>query len=277
MAEVRIGTCSWTSDAWWGRVYRPGTPDGERLAVYARLYDTVEVDATYYRTPPPAVVDGWRRKSPDGFRFAVKFPRDLLDPTRDVDRDGVDRFVSVARRLGPKLGPLLLQFPPGFRPGRGDGVLAALLECLDPGLACAVELRNVGWFRGEAGERLTGRLRDAGAALVWSYLTYLDVPPWRTADFVYLRFIGDHETVPAERHGEVRVDRRAETERWAARLRAADHLARPSYAFFNNHYAGFAPESANEFRRILGLPPVDYGRFARGPRTLDDVLAVGDP
>ncbi|EQD33790.1 protein containing DUF72 [mine drainage metagenome] len=112
-------------------------------------------------------------------------------------------------------------------------------------------------------------------ALTWAYLTYLDIPPWRTADFVYLRFIGDHEAIPADRHGEVRVDRHAETERWAARLRAEDALTRPSFVFFNNHYAGFAPESVNDFRVALGLVPVDYGRFARAARRLDEPFPAG--
>jgi uncharacterized protein YecE (DUF72 family) len=270
MAEVRIGTCSWTADAWWGRVYRPGTPDSDRLGVYARLYDTVEVDATYYRPPAPSVVDGWRRKTPEGFRFALKCPRELLDPRRGPDRAGLAEFVRLAGRLGPKLGPILLQFSPGFRPGRSERFLDDLLEALAPEVAWSIELRDAGWYRGEAGAALARRLGDRAIALTWSYLSYLDVPPWRTADFVYLRFIGDHDTIPPERLGEVRVDRRAETERWAARLRAADDLVRPSYVFFNNHYAGFAPDSANDFRVALGLAPVDFGRYVRGARRLDD-------
>jgi uncharacterized protein YecE (DUF72 family) len=267
--ELRVGCSSWTSEAWSGRVYPRGLPDGERLSVYAKLFDTVEVDSTYYRAPPTGMVVGWRQKTPEGFVFALKFPRDLLDPKTGVDPEKVAAFLASARRLEQKLGAILLQFPPWVRPGRAQEFLSELLGRLEPGLRYAVEVRDAGWFRGAAREWLLRTLSDRGAALTWSYLTYVDVPPERTADFVYLRFIGDHDTVPAETHGEVRVDRSAETAKWAAHVRALGESARTVLVFFNNHYEGFAPASVNAFRTALGLAPVDVGRFARGARRLD--------
>lgn len=112
-------------------------------------------------------------------------------------------------------------------------------------------------------------LTDRRIALTWSYLTYVDVPPERTTDFVYLRFIGDHDTIPAETHGEVRVDRSSVTALWAARLRDLRDTAQMAFVFFNNHYAGFAPASVNQFRVEMGLAPIDTGRLARGARRLD--------
>jgi uncharacterized protein YecE (DUF72 family) len=268
--ELRIGCSSWTSEAWAGRVYPKGLPDGDRLGVYAKLFDTVEVDATYYRSPAAGMVVGWRRKTPAGFLFTLKFPRDLLDPKEPVDRDGIAAFLSAARHLEEKLGAIVLQFPPWVRPGRAEAFLTDLLDALEPGPRYAVELRDAGWYRGETAERLLRTLRDRKAALVWSYLTYVDVPPERTSDFVYLRFIGDHTTVPAERHGEVRIDRSSVTALWAARLRDLHDTAQTAFVFFNNHYAGFAPASVNEFRAAMGLPPIDTGRWARGARRLDD-------
>jgi uncharacterized protein YecE (DUF72 family) len=269
-AELRIGCSSWTSDAWWGRVYPKGLPDGERLSLYARLFDTVEVDTTYYRSPSRALVSGWRRKTPDGFVFTLKFPRDLLDPKTPVDPAKVAEFTEVAQLLGPKLGPILLQFPPWVKPGRAMTFLSTLLDALDPNLRYAVELRDAAWFGGEPWARLEQELTQRRMALAWSYLTYVEIPPVRTADFVYLRFIGDHDTIPAETHGEIRADRSKETARWAERLRAQLAGARAAYVFFNNHYAGFAPASANEFRVDMGLPPVDTGRYARSARRLDE-------
>jgi uncharacterized protein YecE (DUF72 family) len=267
--ELRIGCSSWTSDAWAGRVYPRGLPDGERLSVYARLYDTVEVDSTYYRTPPEGMVVGWRRKTPPDFRFTLKFPRDLLDPKQPVDGEKVAAFLAAARRLEEKLGAILLQFPPWVRPGRSQEFLTTLLGTLEPGPRYAVELRDAGWFRGETRDWLVRALTERHVALAWSYLTYVDVPPERTGDFVYLRFVGDHDTIPAETHGEVRVDRSAVTALWAARLRDIHDTAQMAFVFFNNHYAGFAPASVNEFRAEMGLPPIDHGKYARGGRRLD--------
>jgi uncharacterized protein YecE (DUF72 family) len=268
--ELRVGCSSWTSESWAGRVYPKGLPDGERLSVYARLFDTVEVDSTYYRSPPAAMVVGWRRKTPPEFRFTLKFPRDLLDPKVPVDPEKVASFLDAARRLDEKLGAVLLQFAPWVKPGRARDFLGALLDALDPGLRYAVELRDAGWFQGETREWLLKNLTDRRIALAWSYLTYVDVPPERTTDFVYLRFIGDHDTIPAETHGEVRVDRSPVTSLWAARLKDIHDTTQMAFVFFNNHYAGFAPASVNEFRAEMGLPPIDTGRIARGARRLDD-------
>jgi len=257
-ARLRIGCSSWTSDSWWGTIYPADLAPGERLAAYARIFDTVEVDSSYYRDPGAFLVRRWARTAPEGFTFTMKFPRDLLDPKQPVDREAIAAFESHAKELGAKLGPLLLQFPPWAKPSLAGRFLSELLDSLDPTLRYAVELRDSGWYRGETGELLLRQLRDGRAALAWSCLTYLDVPPELTSDFVYLRFIGDHTTVPAETHGALRVDRGPETRLWAARVNAVRDRVGTVFAFFNNHFAGFAPASANLFRKELGLQPVDF-------------------
>ena len=257
-ARLRIGCSSWTSEAWWGKVYPPDLPPGERLSVYARSFDTVEVDSSYYRDPGAFLVRRWARATPEGFVFALKFPRDLLDPKRPVDREAVAAFESHARALGPKLGPLLLQFPPWVKPARASTFLRELLATVDPGLRYAVELRDAGWYQGATLAALLQELSERRFALAWSFLTYLEIPPELTTDFVYLRFIADHTTVPADRHGELRVDRTPQTRLWAGRVAGVRERVENVFAFFNNHYAGFAPASANQLREELGLEPVRY-------------------
>ena len=264
-ARLRIGCSSWTSEAWWGRVYPAELPPGERLAAYARRYDAVEVDTSYYRDPGAYLVRRWARATPDGFAFTLKFPRDLLDPAGPVDREAVASFESHARELGPKLGAVVVQFPPWATPRRTERFLDELLATVDPAIRYAVELRDAGWYVDPMRGSLLRRLRDRGCALVWSYLTYLDVPAEVTADMVYLRFIGDHTTVPADRHGELRVDRSAETRLWAARTRSVLDQVANVFAFFNNHFAGFAPASVNLFRQEMGLEAVDYAPADPGP------------
>jgi uncharacterized protein YecE (DUF72 family) len=267
-AEVRIGTSSWTSDAWWGRVYPEGTAPGDRLGLYARLFDCVEVDATYYTMPARRMVEGWYERTPPGFLFTLKVTRDLLDPKRPVDSEKLQRFVSTAQILKEKLGPLLLQFPPWVKPGRSTEYLWELLSTLPPGPRYAVELRDSGWFSGDTRDRLLREFRDRSITLTWASLSYVEIPPEMTSDEVYLRFIGDHTSIPAETHGEIRADRTVETARWAERLRNVSRDLRRALVFFNNHYAGFAPESVNLFRELMGLPPVPYDRWVvGGPKT----------
>jgi uncharacterized protein YecE (DUF72 family) len=256
--KVRIGASSWTSDTWWGRVYPKSLADAERLGWYARRYDTVEVDSTYYRPPPATMVSSWARRTPPGFRFSVKMFRDYLDPKKPVAPEKLGAFTHVARRLGEKLGPILLQFSPWVTPGRAEGFLRETLSALEPGLSYAVELRDAGWYRGETFERLLAQLRDRNVALAWSYLTYVDVPAEVTSNYLYVRFIGDHTTVPEERHGEVRVDRSAVLEAWAERVRSRLNTVEQAFVYFNNHFQGFAPASVNAFREWMGMSPVRY-------------------
>ena len=272
--RLRTGCSSWTSDSWWGRVYPVGMKDGDRLVRYSRLYDTVEVDSTYYRPPTAFMVRRWASVTPEDFVFTLKFPRDLLDPKRPVERAQIDAFLVAARLLGPKLGPILLQFPPWVKPGRAGRFLSEILDALDPSLRYCVELRDAGWFRGETWTGLSAELEHRRIALAWSYLTYVDVPPELTADFVYLRFIGDHTTVPDETHGEIRVDRTPELKRWAGRLKGVAEKIDNGFVFFNNHFAGFAPESVNQFRHEMDLPKVEY-RTADGPAKRDGQTRLG--
>ncbi|MCI4353691.1 MAG: DUF72 domain-containing protein [Thermoplasmata archaeon] len=264
VAELRTGTSSWTSEAWWGRVYPEGTPPSDRLGLYARLFDCVEVDATYYTLPARRMVEAWYARTPAEFLFALKLTRDLLDPKKPVNAEKLKEFVAAALTLHEKLGPILLQFPPWVKPGRSTQFLSDLLSVLPPGPTYAVELRDAGWFLGETRERLLRDLRDQHITLAWASLNYVEIPPELTSDEIYLRFIGDHTSIPAETHGEVRADRTAETKRWADRVSARSSELIRALVFFNNHYAGFAPESVNLFRELLGLPTIAYRRFVEG-------------
>ena len=253
---LRTGCSSWTSEAWSGRFYPAGLPGADRLRYYARRFDTVEVDATFYRDPGPGMARRWAAVTPEGFLFALKMPRDLLDPRHPAEPEALGRFLTTARALGRKLGPILLQFPPSFTPRPHRRFLDALLDRLPPGPRYAVELRHTGWFSEPHFGGLTRRLAELGIALTWSYLTYLAVPAEITTGFVYLRFIGDHTTVPASVHGAIRIDRTEAVRHWAGPARAALQDGREVYAYFNNHFAGFAPESVNLFRREMELPPI---------------------
>jgi uncharacterized protein YecE (DUF72 family) len=91
--------------------------------------------------------------------------------------------------------------------------------------------------------------------MVWNETEYVETVPEVTADFVYLRFIGDRSL---DRLGAIQIDRTPEMKRWAERLRQVEgHVAR-AYVLFNNHFAGLGPASADAFRRILGLPGVPF-------------------
>ena len=112
---IRIGTSGFSYDDWLGPVYPAGLPARDQLAFYAREFSTVELNVTYYRVPDARTVEGWARKTPDDFLFAVKAYQGLTHERTEPDFAG---FVSALQPLleAGKLGCVLAQFPYSFHP-----------------------------------------------------------------------------------------------------------------------------------------------------------------
>lgn len=163
MAELWCGTASWSEESWEGVFYPPGTAPADYLTYYATQFDTVEANVTYYRIPGRRMVEGWSQKTPVDFRLSAKFPRSIVhagdgprpDPETLLVRkkvgEEVESFLESMDMLGPKCGPLVLQFPyfnrqvfPGIEPflERLDGFLDSLPDRFRYG----VEIRNRNWL-----------------------------------------------------------------------------------------------------------------------------------
>jgi uncharacterized protein YecE (DUF72 family) len=242
VGAVRIGCSGWVYDHWRDRVYPDGLPQRRWLEHYATLFDTVEVNATFYRLPRRDTVAAWVEGTPAGFVFAVKASRYLthVKRLRDLGR-GLERFYACIEPLvgSPKLGPVLWQLPENFH--RDDERLAGALERLPPGRHC-FEFRHESWFRPD----VYGLLREHGAALVVG-----DTParPFQahelTADWAFVRF---HQGRRGRRGNY--SDR--ELAGWAERL-AAWRTRADVYAYFNNDWEGFAVRNALSMRDLLGV------------------------
>jgi uncharacterized protein YecE (DUF72 family) len=235
---VRIGCSGWNYRHWRDLVYPRSLPARRWLAHYATLFDTVEVNATFYRLPSAAAVQGWVEATPPGFLFAVKASRFLTHQKRLTDMgEPVRRFYERIDPLvrSPKLGPVLWQLPASFR--RDDERLAQALGRLPPGRHC-FEFRHESWFVAE----VYALLRRHGVALV------IGDEPTRTfqtreltADFTYLRFHGGG--------GDGNYSHR-QLAAWARRIeewRAEVDV----YAYFNNDWRAFAVENALWLRERL--------------------------
>ena len=162
MRPVRIGCSGWNYPHWRERVYPKGLPQRRWLEHYASLFDTVEINNTFYRLPRREAVASWVAETPADFVFAVKASRYLTHVKRlqDLDR-GVERFYERIEPLvrSAKMGPVLWQLPPTFR--RDDERLARALERLPRGRHC-FEFRHESWFVPATYELL----QSNGAALV---------------------------------------------------------------------------------------------------------------
>jgi uncharacterized protein YecE (DUF72 family) len=132
----------------------------------------------------------WASMTPDGFRFAAKFPRSITHEKRlsSESEKELRYFLHVMRPLSRKLSALLLQLPPSLTAKEGLKKLEALIHMLDPDFRYAIEVRNISWFDNKDFYKL---LSKNNICLAWSQLDIIQTPPELTSDFMYLRFIGD--------------------------------------------------------------------------------------
>jgi uncharacterized protein YecE (DUF72 family) len=237
---VRIGCSGWNYAHWRERVYPKGLPPRRWLEHYATLFDTVEVNTTFYRLPTRSAVAGWVEQTPKSFLFTVKASRYLTHIKRLTDMEsGVARYYERIEPLveSGKLGPVLWQLPENFR--RNDERLAAALEHLPQGRHC-FEFRHASWFE----EEVYALLRERGVALVIG-----DNPkrPFQTheltADWTFIRFHYGHRG----RNGNYSE---RELEEWKRRI-AAWRARVDVYAYFNNDWEGYAVKNALWLRNRL--------------------------
>lgn len=243
MNEVRIGCSGWSYRDWRERFYPSGTPASRWLAHYATVFDTVEVNATFYRLPNPGSVRGWAEQVPDGFLFAVKGSRYLthMKRLRDIG-PGLQRFwrgIEPLREAG-KLGPVLWQLPEALE--RDDETLAAALAELPKADHC-FEFRHPSWFARD----VYALLEEHGASLALGDDGRRALPPASPVGrLAYLRL-----HYGSRGRGGNYSDRELET--WRRRI-AAWRSRRPVFAYLNNDWSGFAPRNALTLRQ--GLSPV---------------------
>ena len=241
MAPVHIGCSGWNYADWRERVYPRGLPPRRWLSHYATLFDTVEVNSTFYRLASRDAVASWVEQTPDHFVFALKASRYLTHVKRLADLDpGVARFYERIEPLvgTPKLGPIVWQLPANFH--RDDERLASALDQLPAGRH-AVEFRHASWFVPE----VYALLRDHDAALVIG-----DHPerPFQshefTTDWTLIRF---HYGVRGRRGNYSETELRT----WQRRI-SQWRRRYEIFAYFNNDWQGFAVRNALRLKAMLG-------------------------
>jgi uncharacterized protein YecE (DUF72 family) len=242
--SIRIGCSGWNYASWKDEFYG-GRPARLWLDHYARHFDTVEVNSTFYRLPRRDAVANWERTAPPGFTFALKASRYLTHIKRLLDLGpGLDRFYERIEplRASPKLGPLLWQLPPTFH--RDDARLAHALTRLarTPERHC-FEFRHPSWFA----EDVYALLREHGVALVIGdrpevrdFQAHVFTAPWTFVRFHY----GSRG-----RRGNYSE---AELRDWAARLHEWSAEAEV-FAYFNNDWEVFAVRNALRLKALLHL------------------------
>jgi uncharacterized protein YecE (DUF72 family) len=259
MTEFRIGTSAFTAAGWPGSFYPEGMKPADYLTYYATKFSTVEIDSTFYRTPSAKTVEGWRAKTPPGFMISAKVPQEITHEKCLVDcEDDFGTFIDTMSILGDRLGLLLLQFPYFNREAfkTGDEFTARLkpfLKKLPKKHRFAIEIRNKNWLN----VQFADLLREFNVALVLQDQVWMPLPSgmafdYFTADFTYVRLLGDRKGIEKETKvwDKVIVNRSKELRSWVDVCHASMERGVSTYVYVNNHYAGHAPATVAQFLKL---------------------------
>jgi uncharacterized protein YecE (DUF72 family) len=255
MDGLYVGTSGWVYKHWAGTFYPKGTGARRHLPYYAGHFNTVELNATFYRLPTLSASQGWHDAVPPGFVFAVKGSRFITHMKKlEVEPSSIAIFFERIAPLADRRGPLLWQLPPQL--ARDLPRLERFLGALPKGLRHAFEFRHPSWYDDE---RVFDVLRGHGAAHVSISSQGMPRRFDVTADFAYFRFHG--------LEGGVAHDyTRAELRPWAAHARSCLERGIEVFAYFNNDMNTRAPANAVTMRAMV------TGPSAAGPRPAYDRL-----
>jgi len=292
---ILLGTSSFTASGWEGSFYPKGLRSSDYLSYYADRFHTVEVDSTFYACPTPRTVSNWAARTPENFIFSVKVPQTITHEKVLVDCAGeLQEFLTTMDLLGPKLGPMVFQFPAFDRwkfpvQKRFLDVLAPFLSKLPRDRRFAVEVRNRNWLDAT----LANVLRDHQIALVLQDISNMpelatlwsdsrDSADHRakrqrfdpiTADWTYIRWLGDRRAIEklTTTWDKPVVDRRKELTTWVDYCYQIRKRGVVIYGYANNHYAGHGPATIAQFINLWnakGFPEISQPKPSNRERTL---------
>ncbi|MBP1634092.1 MAG: hypothetical protein H6Q10_666 [Acidobacteria bacterium] len=228
-----IGTSGYNYPEWRGSFYPERFASAKMLPYYAERFRSVEVNYTFYRMPTASLLAGWAAATPDPFRFTLKAPQRITHVARlRACEPELDAFCRAASALGPKLGALLFQLPPGFR--KDLPALEAFLRLLSPAVRPAFEFRHTSWHDPE----VMACLRAHGAALCVADSEKLSTPIEVTAGHAYFRLRDEGYQDP-------------DIARWAGTIRRAAAGCADVFVYFKHEEQGVGPAFASRLRGLL--------------------------
>jgi len=237
--QVRIGTSGWTYPHWQGIFYPDKWPKSRWLEYYAGHFDTVELNASFYRLPHSATFENWKAKTPDRFLWSVKASKYLTHTQRLRNpAEPLDRLYRASAGLGKKRGVILFQLPPSL--AFDEAEFRSFCEVLDPKVRHALEIRHPSWIN----DRVFGLLSTWNIALcVADTAGRYPFSEAMTADFAYVRLHGSRKLYASEYAEE-------ELQTWTEKVHQWN---RDTFVYFDNDFEGHAVKNAQRLKQILGI------------------------
>lgn len=241
-ALIRVGCSGWNYKHWRGRFYPEGLAARGWFEFYAEHFDTVEINNSFYRLPPPETFEKWRDQAPDGFCYAVKANRFITQAKKLLDpEEPLDRMMTAARHLSNRLGPILYQLPPSL--GLNLERLQRFLEMLPNDVVSVFEFRHPSWYVPG-----TYRLLERhGASLCAHDMKGSRSEQMAVGPIAYVRFHG-----AGGKYWGRYPDQ--ELRSWAEWMSEQAGSGRPVWAYFNNDIDGHAVLDAQTLKSMLGQP-----------------------
>ena len=254
---MNIGCSGWSYEGWKGNFYPKDMENKDYLTYYSKFFRFVEVDSTYYRIPSRSSVRGWKDKTPEDFKFSLKFPKVITHEKKleDVVKPLSILFYSLEPLIDKTL-TLLIQLPPFLSEKKGLNPLQGMIRHLDKRFRYSLEVRHSSWFN----DNLYDLLKENDISLVWSVRDKLQSPSIVTSDKVYIRFIGDR-SISERDFGKIVRDRKKDMLEYIKKVRETqDENSRIQDVLiaFNNHFAGFGPQSVNDFLNLMNMSEIDW-------------------
>lgn len=253
--KIYIGTQGWNYEGWTGPFYPRGTAKKDMLGLYSKIFNTVEIDSTFYAIPPANSVEGWAKRTPADFKFSVKLPSEITHKNRLQDsKDYLNQFLNRIQLFGEKLGCILIQLPPDFSSSERRS-LSSFLKLLPKEFNFAVEFRDSNWLETD----IQSELKSYNVALTLTDSKWInrnrsfELVDDPTADFAYVRWMGLRELTD---YSCVQIDRTVELEQWAGAVKKLAAKVPLIYGYFNNHFQGHSPASSNQFKQMIGLKAI---------------------
>jgi uncharacterized protein YecE (DUF72 family) len=236
-----IGCSGWHYDHWRGLYYPEGLPKSKWLQFYAKQFNTVELNNSFYHLPSEKAFATWRESTPEDFVFAVKVSRFIthIKRLRNLG-SAVENFLSRACLLQDKLGPFLYQLPPNMK--RNDAVLESFLASLPQKYQHVFEFRNESWIQ----DSVFNILRRYNTGLCVFDMPGFTCPLVATSDFAYIRFHGSASLYSSCYSNE-------ELSQWAQKIAHLSENVKSIYIYFNNDAEAFAVKNALTLTKFINI------------------------
>lgn len=266
MNKFIIGCAGWEYKDWKSVFYPKDIKNSEHLSYYSKYFNYTEINSTFYNLPSQDMVYGWLKKVPEDFKFTVKVWKEITHNYNDPELDSrIQEFFYRLEPLRGKIANFLLQFPPWFSYNKDHmDILTYILKMLPKNYKYMIELRDNSWYRDEL---LSKFIDNENLFLVTSYLKGIEPFYYQNQDSYYIRLIGDREI---EKFNVIQRKQESTINELLMRIKKIQQKKsiKEIFIIVNNHFTGFAPETANRIKKTLGLPFEDFKK----QRTLTDYL-----